>query len=121
MARYQDGDMLIAGGDLYRALHDHDGDHLDSPVCWHRKGQQIIMDVAHGLFYLHSRDVVHLDLKVRTSPYAYGQVCSVQMLKRVLKTAFGHDAPGFLWRMGTANLGYLGPSSPNCGLRICLY
>ena len=47
---------LMPAGDLWTALR-------KGHVSWSRCGRQIAMDVASGLSYLHSRRVIHLDLK----------------------------------------------------------
>jgi serine/threonine protein kinase len=47
---------LMPAGDLWNALR-------KGQVSWSRCGRQIAMDVASGLSYLHSRRVIHLDLK----------------------------------------------------------
>jgi len=47
---------LMPAGDLWNALR-------RGQVSWSRCGRQIAMDVASGLSYLHSRRVIHLDLK----------------------------------------------------------
>ena len=47
---------LMPAGDLWTALR-------KGQVSWSRCGRQIAMDVASGLSYLHSRRVIHLDLK----------------------------------------------------------
>ncbi|KAK9801359.1 hypothetical protein WJX73_010330 [Symbiochloris irregularis] len=50
-------------GDLYHAIAGQEGDHLNGTYCWHSRGQSIALDVASGLFSLHSRRIVHLDVK----------------------------------------------------------
>ena len=53
---------LMELGDLWRALSAKDpkGDRIFS---WYSRGAQCLIDVATGLHYLHSRRVVHFDLK----------------------------------------------------------
>ncbi|KAK9836929.1 hypothetical protein WJX81_000389 [Elliptochloris bilobata] len=46
-------------GDLWRAL-SKDSQHVFS---WYRRGRQIALDVVRGLHHMHSRKVMHLDLK----------------------------------------------------------
>ncbi|KAK9801972.1 hypothetical protein WJX73_004080 [Symbiochloris irregularis] len=50
-------------GDLYHAIAEQGGDHIDSELCWYRRGKGIALDVARGLFSLHSRRIVHFDVK----------------------------------------------------------
>jgi serine/threonine protein kinase len=53
---------LMELGDLWRALSakDSTGDRIFS---WYNRGAQCMMDVANGLHYLHTKRVVHFDLK----------------------------------------------------------
>ncbi|KAK9821949.1 hypothetical protein WJX81_001503 [Elliptochloris bilobata] len=47
---------LMEGGALHDAIH-------ASVVTWHVSGQQVALDAARGLAYLHSRRIAHLDIK----------------------------------------------------------
>ena len=49
------------GGDLRSALTRDD----DGVLAWHRRGRQIALDIARGLHFLHSHDVMHSDLKTK--------------------------------------------------------
>lgn len=53
---------LMELGDLWRALSakDSSGDRMFS---WYNRGSQCMVDVANGLHYLHTKRVVHFDLK----------------------------------------------------------
>lgn len=53
---------LMELGDLWRALSvkDSSGDRI---FGWYRYGRRVMEDVAHGLHYLHTKRVVHFDLK----------------------------------------------------------
>ena len=49
------------GGDLRAALtRDEAGE-----LAWNKRGRQIAMDIARGLHFLHSHDVMHSDLKTK--------------------------------------------------------
>ena len=49
------------GGDLRAALtRDEDG-----ALAWNKRGRQIALDIARGLHFLHSHDVMHSDLKTK--------------------------------------------------------
>ena len=49
------------GGDLRAALtRDEAGE-----LAWHKRGRQIALDIARGLHFLHSHDVMHSDLKTK--------------------------------------------------------
>ncbi|KAK9801331.1 hypothetical protein WJX73_005324 [Symbiochloris irregularis] len=50
-------------GDLYHALGEQEGEHTAGEFCWYRRGQDIALDIARGLFSLHSRRIVHFDVK----------------------------------------------------------
>ncbi|KAK9801337.1 hypothetical protein WJX73_005762 [Symbiochloris irregularis] len=51
-------------GDLYHAIQDEaEEEHCDGQFCWYQRGRGIALDVARGLFSLHSRRIVHLDVK----------------------------------------------------------
>ncbi|KAK9812044.1 hypothetical protein WJX73_000926 [Symbiochloris irregularis] len=50
-------------GDLYHAIGAQTGEHIDGELCWHRRGQGIALDIARGLFSLHSQRIVHFDVK----------------------------------------------------------
>ncbi|KAK9812123.1 hypothetical protein WJX73_009346 [Symbiochloris irregularis] len=50
-------------GDLYNAIGNQPGEHIAGEFCWYRRGQEIALDVARGLFFLHSRRIVHNDVK----------------------------------------------------------
>lgn len=45
--------------DLMHALHGSDG----HTYMWHARGRQVALDVAHGIQFIHSRKVLHSDLK----------------------------------------------------------
>jgi Protein tyrosine and serine/threonine kinase/PAN domain len=53
---------LMELGDLWRALPARDG-HGDRIFSWNRRGKRVMQDVARGLRYLHSKRIVHFDLK----------------------------------------------------------
>ena len=49
------------GGDLRAALtRDEVGE-----LAWNKRGRQIALDIARGLHFLHSHDVMHSDLKTK--------------------------------------------------------
>jgi serine/threonine protein kinase len=49
-------------GDLWRALPLKNA--ADQRIfAWHKRGRRVLFDVAKGLYYLHQRRIVHLDLK----------------------------------------------------------
>ncbi|KAK9812051.1 hypothetical protein WJX73_001278 [Symbiochloris irregularis] len=50
-------------GDLYHTLENQPEEHCDGQFSWYRRGQGIALDVARGLFSLHSRRIVHFDIK----------------------------------------------------------
>lgn len=50
---------FMQGGDLWNALATQKSGRLN----WYARGRQIGLDVARGLVHLHSKNVVHLDLK----------------------------------------------------------
>ncbi|KAK9793506.1 hypothetical protein WJX73_010306 [Symbiochloris irregularis] len=50
-------------GDLYHAISDQETEHVEGELCWYNRGKGIALDVARGLFSLHSRRIVHLDVK----------------------------------------------------------
>lgn len=60
----QDAVMLVTeylpGGDLFHLFKDAK---RSAEYKWYRKGQHVALDVTRGLAYLHTRRVVHLDLK----------------------------------------------------------
>jgi serine/threonine protein kinase len=51
----------MEGGDLREALNDDPNGELR----WYRRGQSIALDIARGLHFLHSHDVMHSDMKAR--------------------------------------------------------
>jgi len=51
----------MEGGDLRAALNDDPHGHLR----WYNHGQHIALDIARGLHFLHSHDVMHSDMKAR--------------------------------------------------------
>lgn len=53
---------LMELGDLWRALPARDGSG-ERLFGWYKRGRNVMMDVARGLTYLHSKRVVHFDLK----------------------------------------------------------
>ncbi|KAK9789943.1 hypothetical protein WJX73_007087 [Symbiochloris irregularis] len=48
-----------AGGDLQSAL----SEDPEKDFSWYKRGQQVALDMARGLAYLHENNVVHLDVK----------------------------------------------------------
>lgn len=54
---------LMELGDLWRALPAKDPVSGNRMFSWKRRGRQAMEDVARGLHYLHSKRVVHFDLK----------------------------------------------------------
>lgn len=46
------------GGDLRNALTNH-----PECVCWSNMGKQAALDVARGLVFMHSKNIVHRDIK----------------------------------------------------------
>lgn len=54
---------LMELGDLWRALPAKDPTTSERIFSWHRRGRRVMEDVARGLHYLHSKRVVHFDLK----------------------------------------------------------
>lgn len=62
------GASLTASGSVGRG---------DRPFGWYRRGRSVACDVARGLNYLHSHNVVHMDIKssVRTKPAASFLAC----------------------------------------------
>lgn len=46
-------ELLVAGGDVCSAIQDD----VDGDLSWYIKGHQIALDIARGLFFLHSHGV----------------------------------------------------------------
>ncbi|GAB4820305.1 hypothetical protein N2152v2_007351 [Parachlorella kessleri] len=90
-------------GDLWRALplRNSAGDRI---FAWQRRGRRVALDVARGLHYLHSRKVVHLDLKspnILLSRHGTAKLADVgvaRLLARgTLSVHSGSGAAGWAW------------------------
>lgn len=65
--------LRCTGGDLCAAIAGDDAGELR----WYKRGHQIALDIARGLYFLHSHDVMHLDIKTRNILLTANQTAKV--------------------------------------------
>ncbi|KAK9805402.1 hypothetical protein WJX73_001387 [Symbiochloris irregularis] len=96
-------------GDLYTALGD---DRVCDSLLWYRRGKSIALQVAKGLFYLHSNGIMHLDIKspnILLTKQWQAKVADVGLARILLsKTHLSKTAPGgtYHWQAPETILGY---------------
>ncbi|KAK9799778.1 hypothetical protein WJX73_006089 [Symbiochloris irregularis] len=96
-------------GDLYSALaHDRFTDMLS----WYNRGKSIALQVARGLFYLHSNGIVHLDIKspnILLTKEWQAKIADVGLARTLLsKTHLSRTLPGgtYNWQAPETILGF---------------
>lgn len=84
-------------GDLYTLLGKYQG-----RFAWHKLGRYVALDVARGLAFLHSRNIVHFECEFLSSAGIIGWslICQVQLCIVLALDKFqhvrrpSHDTPG---------------------------
>lgn len=66
--------VYLQGGDLRHALAADD----DDEFRWDRRGREVAIDIARGLHFLHSADVVHRCECADASSAAFFPLCKLQ-------------------------------------------
>ncbi|KAK9812104.1 hypothetical protein WJX73_006928 [Symbiochloris irregularis] len=85
-------------GDLYTALADEE---LTRMLSWYKRGKSIALQIARGLFYLHSNGIVHLDIKspnILLTQTFQAKIADVGLARTLLsKTHLSRTMPGGTW------------------------
>ena len=100
-------------GDLWRAatLRNTRGERI---FGWHGRGRKVLLDVARGLHFLHSRSIVHLDLKsanILLARDGTAKVADVGFARVVSKSYLPSSVSGlgtFAWRCVCGGVGEMG-------------